>query len=650
MPLQFRVIIIAIIGVAVLAVASPLPAQTTLLTPAQLDELVAPVALYPDPLLSQVLAASTYPLELVEASQWLQRTPGLNGVALTNAAGQQNWDPSVQALVVFPDLLKRLTEDIEWTTNLGNAFLEQQAEVMDAVQRMRAKARQAGVLTSTPQQAVTSTAQPGQNVISILPGEPQIIYVPVYDPVWIWGPYVWLPYPRWHYPRHPVIGVIVYGPPIVITEFFPGPWIGWTAWGWYPMWTSHVVLFNAPFIHRYNFNPGRFPIETTSSIWQHNPFHRQGVPYPNRALNEQYRAAARANLTPRPPVAAHPAPVPVPPNNRDRIGNRQIPPSPPPSQNHGAFGNIQNGDAARRQTDRGHQSMGQSRPTAPPRHSEIFSSPAITDLLLVLVLKIQPAWFSTPEAAIEAVLAAAENNETAALLKLFGPDSRDVVLSGDPAQDPKGRAKFAELVHEKLAVQIDSANSDRATFSIGNEDWPFPVPLIRVNGQWRFDTAQGRSEILARRIGANEINVIDVCRGFAEAEFEYALKAHDDSGGLAYASKLSSLYSETAPGTLIPQAFAQADRNPYHGYYFRIIRSQGANAPGGSFNYMVKDRMIGGFALIAFPAEYGVSGIKTFMINHDGIVYEKDLGTASAAIAKALTTFDPDDSWNAVIE
>ena len=162
------------------ASATPPPGQA--LAPNQLDDLVAPVALYPDPLVSQILVASTYPLELVQASQWLQRNPGLTGAALTQAAQQQNWDPSIQALVVFPDLVKRLNQDITWTTNLGNAFLSQQGDVMDAVQRMRLKAEQAGKLSSTSQQTVTTTNDSGQPVIEIQPANPQMMYLPTTIP------------------------------------------------------------------------------------------------------------------------------------------------------------------------------------------------------------------------------------------------------------------------------------------------------------------------------------------------------------------------------------------------------------------------------------------------------------------------------------
>ena len=205
-----------------------LPPPSQALTPDQLDDLVAPVALYPDPLVSQILVASTYPLELVQASQWLQRNPGLTGAALTQAAQQQNWDPSIQALVVFPDLVKRLNQDVTWTTNLGNAFLTQQADVMDAVQRMRLKAQQAGKLSSTSQQTVTTVNDYGQPVIEIQPANPQMIYLPQYDPAYIWGPPLYYPYASWYYPG----AYFGFGMGIPMGFYFGGGWGGWGGWGW----------------------------------------------------------------------------------------------------------------------------------------------------------------------------------------------------------------------------------------------------------------------------------------------------------------------------------------------------------------------------------------------------------------------------------
>src|SRR5215467_2717655 len=184
---------------------APVPVDTgepiPILSANQMDGLVAPIALYPDPLISQILVASTYPDQVADAYQWLQANPGLSGPALTQAAQEQNWDPSIQALVVFPDVLARLNQDMAWTASLGNAFLNQQADVMSAIQRMRVSAEQSGRLYSTPQQQVVNTNYAGQPVVEILPANPEVVYVPVYDPVWVWGPSMYYRYPRWYYPR-----------------------------------------------------------------------------------------------------------------------------------------------------------------------------------------------------------------------------------------------------------------------------------------------------------------------------------------------------------------------------------------------------------------------------------------------------------------
>jgi Protein of unknown function (DUF3300) len=347
--------------------ASPPPPGQTL-TADQLDDLVAPIALYPDPLLSQVLVAATYPLEVVEAFQWIQKNPGLAGPALTQAAQQQNWDPSVQALVVFPDVLKRLNDDVTWTTNLGNAFLAQQQDVMDAVQRMRQQAQQAGKLASTPQENVVSENQDGQPYIEIVPADPDVIYVPCYDPVWIWGPARWYPYPHWWWPPSSVIvggvGFGFYGG-IHIDVFFGGGWRGWNGWGWHPGWGNHTVIVNNTFVHRYNFNTANIRDVHGTTVWTHDAAHRQGVPYANPALQQRFRADVKQNVAPRP--EAQPARAPAQP--AERLGSRQIPKSTPPAQNRSAFSGSENsGAAARAHADHGYSSMGPARsmPAARP--------------------------------------------------------------------------------------------------------------------------------------------------------------------------------------------------------------------------------------------------------------------------------------------
>ncbi len=266
--------------------AAPAP----LLTPAQLDDLVAPIALYPDALLSQVLVASTYPLEIVEASQWLQQNRNLQGQQLVDAARQQNWDPSIQALVAFPDVLGRLASNAGWTSDLGNAFLAQQADVMNAVQTMRAQAQASGKLNSDSEQTVVTQTQGGRTVIEIAPANPQVVYVPVYNPEYIWGPPVWGYYPSLYYPA--VSFGFGFGPSIFVGAYFGG-WTGWGAggwggWGWGPNWFNCTVIQNSYFFNHYgfrNYHGGGFG---RGGIWAHNPYHRMGVPYPSQGLARRF--------------------------------------------------------------------------------------------------------------------------------------------------------------------------------------------------------------------------------------------------------------------------------------------------------------------------------------------------------------------------
>jgi hypothetical protein len=289
-------------------------------------------------------------------------------------------------------------------------------------------------------------------------------------------------------------------------------------------------------------------------------------------------------------------------------------------------------------------------------------------ILLILAASVSFAQtatrsFATPQEAAQALLDAVEHNDPAAMLKLFGPDGKDIVESGDTAEDQRARMEFTRRAHEKLEIEKEPSNPNRATIVVGSDSWPFPAPLIAKNGQWHFDAAQGRVSILARRIGRNELAAIDVCRAYVEAQLEYASRDRLSSGVLEYAQNINSspgkkdgLYWEGEPAALVPKAFADAAASigagkrpvPYHGYQFRILKAQGPDAPGGATDYVVKGKMIGGFALVAFPEEYGVSGIKTFIVNHDGIVYQKDLGPMTSVLARQMTRFNPDKTWKPV--
>jgi hypothetical protein len=274
--------------------------------------------------------------------------------------------------------------------------------------------------------------------------------------------------------------------------------------------------------------------------------------------------------------------------------------------------------------------------------------------------------YATPEALFQAVADAAKANDTKSLLAMLGPNSSALIESGDKVADSNGRARFAALFAEKHSV---SMNGDaKATLVVGNEDWPMPIPAVKGPKGWTLDAKAGAREILARRIGRNELEVIQVVRAIGDAQRDYASEDRNQNGLPDYARKIISnpgkkdgLYWPTkegeAPsplGELVAQASSEGypankgELTPYHGYYYRILTEQGKDAKGGAMNYVVQGLMIGGFAVVAYPAQYGNSGVMTFMTGADGVVYEKDLGPKSAALAQAMKSYNPDKSWKAV--
>lgn len=327
----------------------------------QLDDLVAPIALYPDNLLSEILAASTYPIEVVEAQQWLKQNHHLKGQQLLDAAKQQNWDPSVQALVIFPDVLARLNQDIRWTTDLGNAFLAQQADVMHAVQDMRAKAEANGRLRSTPQEAVTTENQNGQSAIVIQPPDPEQVYVPNYNPAYVWGPPDYGYYPPLFYPG--IDAGFEFWPGIDLGFYFGGGWglYGGFGWGWGPDWFGGGLFINNNFFHRYGFND--YHRGFGNRAWVHDPAHRGGVAYPNRAVASRFagRAGFRGAAAYRGEAESRGA------ESRGagafrggEAGGRSFAARPEAPASHSAFGRIQSGATTRMQSDHGFSSMGHS--------------------------------------------------------------------------------------------------------------------------------------------------------------------------------------------------------------------------------------------------------------------------------------------------
>jgi len=271
-----------------------------------------------------------------------------------------------------------------------------------------------------------------------------------------------------------------------------------------------------------------------------------------------------------------------------------------------------------------------------------------------LALAQTPQAFDTPDAAAKALIDATANNDTAALKAIFGPKGATILTCGNAEQDKAEREEFARIARRKYQIERDAMNNDRMILAVGDEDWPFPAPIVKVNGKWQFDSALGTTMMHARRIGANELDAIEIAAGFASAEMQYAA----DHGGMQYARRVLStrgkddgLFSEKHP--LVPHQFAEAaadgvsNATPkrYHGYYFELLTAQGPAAPGGQHNYLVKDSLMGGFALVAWPAEYGVTGMHTFVVNQEGVVYQRDLGRPANPSAPPVTAYNPDQSW-----
>lgn len=282
----------------------------------------------------------------------------------------------------------------------------------------------------------------------------------------------------------------------------------------------------------------------------------------------------------------------------------------------------------------------------------------------------QPKDFASAEEAAQALVAAARANDTDALLAVMGEQAKPLIDSGDPVQNENARLRFVS--EYDAAHSLKETGSGSTELIVGADEWPFPIPLVQENSRWRFDSAAGAEEIINRRVGANELATIQSCLAFVDAQREYYSLNPEQDPLLHFAQKLVSsdgkkdgLYwpaSAGGPSSPLGEQFAaaraegyfkdaasqqqpQQQREPFHGYVYKLLTAQGPNAEGGAYDYMVREQMLGGFALIAFPAEYGSSGVMTFIVNHAGAVYSKDLGPETAKIAEGIKVFDPDSSW-----
>jgi hypothetical protein len=270
--------------------------------------------------------------------------------------------------------------------------------------------------------------------------------------------------------------------------------------------------------------------------------------------------------------------------------------------------------------------------------------------------------FTTPKEAADAFVQDTGSFDVAGLEQILGPGSEDLVASVDPVRDKNIAVAFAAKAHEKNSVVVDPKNLSRATLVVGNDDWPLPIPIVQRDGRWFFDTKAGRQEILYRRIGSNELDAIEICRGYVDAQQEYALERHDNSQVNQYAQRIISTPGkqdglvwwnpDKTLGGPIAEGIADAlqegytdKAKPYHGYFFKILKGQGSAAPLGELNFVIEGAMIGGFALVAAPADYRVTGVKTFVVSYEGVVYQKDLGPDTLKIFKEMELYDPDKSW-----
>jgi len=270
--------------------------------------------------------------------------------------------------------------------------------------------------------------------------------------------------------------------------------------------------------------------------------------------------------------------------------------------------------------------------------------------------------FNTPKQAADALIQAAADFDVTAMSAILGPGSEDIVTTGDSVQDKNRAAAFATKAREKESIVMDPEDHSRATLVVGNDDWPLPIPIVEESGVWSFDTDAGREEILMRRIGANELDAIQICLGYVEAQQEYALEKHDGAEVNQYAQRVIStpgkhdgLVWQNPDGSLggpvsegIGKALDQgytSKSEPYHGYFFKILKGQGPAAPLGQMDFVVEGAMIGGFALAAAPAEYRVTGVKTFIVSYEGIVYEKDQGPDTLKAFKEMELYNPDKTW-----
>ena len=648
----------AVSGVAQAQAQAPATGATAAQSVDDLGNLVGPIALYPDDLVAIILPASTNPLQIVQADRFLDKRK-----TDPKAPLDDRWDDSVKSLLNYPDIVKKMSGDLDWTSALGEAVVADQGAVLDAIQSYRRKAQAAGNLKSDGKQVVQSE----QQIITIVPANPEVIYVPQYNPTTVlvagypgWGYYP-TPYPSYYYPYAP-------GAALAAGVFW-GAAIG-AAWNGGHWGANYGGNANININRNTNINTGNINRGGGAST---RPAGGGTAWKSNKQPGQVSSSVGKTNSSARP-------------------GDRGV----GGAGSMGGGGGIGGNAGARPSTQPGAVVVpaaaalgvaavvvvdGRSRVMKP---SLSFQSKAsamnITHfwsilrrlalaLMLVAPLAATAApqeTFATPQAAVDALMAALKADSDAAMIALFGEAHKDLVIQSDRAASSANRAKVLAAMQAYRVLAEPSP--DRRVLVIGDQAWPAPIPLVHVGDRWRFATELGADELVNRRIGGNEYNAIHVLRAFVDAQRAFAAVDRDGDGVLQFAQKLAStpgkrdgLYwtadpakgEEMSPfGPLIAESSAyfkgHTAGDPYRGYHFRILTRQGEHAPGGAYNYVINGRMIAGFAMVAFPAEWDKTGVMSFIVNHNGKVYQKDLGKNSTAIGARMTSFDPGPGWKEV--
>jgi hypothetical protein len=664
-----------------------------------LDRLLAPVALYPDQLLAQILLSTSDPPQVAALSKWLESNQNLKGSALQDAALVADFAPSLVALVLFPDVVHMMTVQLQWTTRLGEVFAADRAAVFDAIQRLRAQAQSVGTLKDTPQQEVeTQTTSSGQEVIVIEPANPQVVYVPQYDPqvVYTQPATTTVVVQEDNSADAVAAGLIGFTAGIAIgaamdNDYYYGPY-GWYggAYMYNDAWDDYYDAREDAredwMDHREDLSEERTDrLENQQEQRTDRQENRQENRPETQAQRQERRSEAQATASGTRSTgtssssyerrSSSSAAAAAATRSRDiRARDRRGPPARGARAAAPALAVAAGGAGERRA---GGENM---RKTMTALRS-IRCVNAATVLIAITCVSwavslapleaaqrpAQPA-FATPEDAVRALIEAAKAGERDALLALFGPEAQDLVASSDPATARRNREVFIVAVAEEWRLLDDESGGK--TLVIGHEAWPFPIPLTNAAGGWRFDTAAGREEVIARRIGRNELAAIQVSRTYVDAQRRYAQAGHDGKATGLYArtfqsdpGKENGLYwpfvrghARSPLGDLVAQAAEEGrplgagreSPSPLRGYYFKILTGQGVSAPGGAKSYIVDGEMSAGFALVAWPAQYDVTGIMTFIVNQDGTIYEKDLGPGTDAAARSMIVYDPDQSWTPV--